>query len=591
MSDINSKISESLSEVLISESLITEREAVKYENMAKKVNLSLYQYLFINNIIPEIDIIYALSSYYKYNYLNIDVYEESFLPQHPDVNWIEKNRVVPIRLKGENNSQTLHIVISDLSNTEVIENEAKRIYKCKYVHFLLSEETRINKHLERFQKPAKENFSLSRNLIEEKMKDTQLTTSTIKTSENVIVNDKKDNDKPLTDFIQKILMDAINSNVSDIHFEPYENYYRVRFRQNGEMYDTSVPPAYINEKLTQKLKLIAKMEVNNPNPQLGRINLQFFGGRDIDFRVSSFPTLFGEKIVLQVEDSQNIDIGLSGLGIQQEDIEEIEKIIETRKKGLMIFSGKPRSGKTLTAYNCMKLLNPQKFNIYTVEKISTLKVKGINQMLLNPNGDISTIDILKQLHYQDTDVLLFEEIQNKEELKQLLSLSNKGNIILSTLNSASLRGTLDVLREKGLSINEVVNNVSLISYQVMFKKLCEDCKVKENWSKIALINMGFTAEDVESYNLTWATYNSIGCTSCSHRKTKGSVVSFQILTIHDRMKEIIYENMKDKSEDELFEILLSMLSEDIRKNIIDQIKKGEISYQEGESALELYIKK
>lgn len=591
MSDVNSKISESLSEVLISESLITEREAVKYENMAKKVNLSLYQYLFINNIIEEIDIIYALSSYYKYSYLNIDVYEESFLPHHPDISWIEKNRVIPIRLKGDNNNQTLHVVISDLSNIEIIENDAKRIYKCKYVHFLLSEETRINKHLERFQKSAKENFTLKRNLIEEKIKDSSQNAPVTQTKENVVASDKKDNDKPLTDFIQKILMDAINSNVSDIHFEPYENYYRVRFRQNGEMYDTSVPPAYINEKLTQKLKTIAKMEVNNLMPQLGRINLQFFGGRDIDFRVSSFPTFFGEKIVLQVEDSQNIEIGLSGLGIQQEDVEEIEKIIETRRKGLMIFSGKPRSGKTLTAYNCMKLLNPQKFNIYSIEKISTLKVKGINQMLLNPNGDISTVDILKQLHYQDTDVLLFEEIQNKEELKQLLSLSNKGNIILSTLNSGSLRETLNSLREKGLSINEVVNNVSLISYQIMFKKLCEDCKVKENWSKIALINMGFTPEDVESYNLTWATYNSIGCASCSHRKTKGSVVSFQILTIHDRIKEIIYENMKDKNEDELFEILLSMLGEDIRKNIIDQIKKGEISYQEGESALELYKKK
>jgi len=591
MSDVNSKISESLSEVLISESLMTEREAIKYENMAKKVNLSLYQYLFINNIIEEIDIIYALSSYYKYSYLNIDVYEESFLPHHPDISWLEKNRVIPIRLKGDKNNQTLHVVISDLSNIELIENDAKRIYRCKYVHFLLSEETRINKHLERFQKSVKENFTLKRNLIEEKIKDSSQTTPVTQTKENVVTNDKKDNDKPLTDFIQKILMDAINSNVSDIHFEPYENYYRVRFRQNGEMYDTSVPPAYINEKLTQKLKTIAKMEVDNLKPQLGRINLQFFGGRDIDFRVSSFPTLFGEKIVLQVEDSQNIEIGLSGLGIQQEDVEEIEKIIETRRKGLMIFSGKPRSGKTLTAYNCMKLLNPQKFNIYSIEKISTLKVKGINQMLLNPNGDISTIDILKQLHYQDTDVLLFEEIQNKEELKQLLSLSNKGNIILSTLNSGSLRETLDTLREKGLSINEVVNNVSLISYQIMFKKLCDECKVKESWSKIALINMGFTPEDVESYNLTWATYNSIGCAACSHRKTKGSVVSFQILTIHDRIKEIIYENMKDKNEDQLFEILLSMLGEDIRKNIIDQIKKGEISYQEGESALELYKKK
>lgn len=580
---------EQLSEVLISQSLISEKDAIKYENTAKKEGVSLYQYLFMNSIIPEIDIIFALSNYYKYNYINVDCYDIQYLPQIIDSNWIEKNRIIPLKTNGDKNNQTLCIALSDLTEIERIEKEAKVIYKCKYVMFLLSEETKINNFIEN-------------NLIKrvKKEENKRIISPTAKPREEIIVQpvsnseikieNKSDNDKPLNDFIQKILLDAINSNVSDIHFEPYENYYRVRFRQNGEMYDTSIPPAYINEKLTKKLKNIAKMEVDNNSPQLGRINLQFFGGRDVDFRASSFPTSFGEKIVLQIQDSQNIDIGLAGLGFSEESVENIENILVNRKKGLNIFAGKPRSGKTLTAYNCIKILNPQKFNVYSIEKISTLKVKGINQTLLNPNGQPSSLDILKQLQYQDTDAVLFEETKNKEELRELINLSNKGNVILTTINSDSLRETINMLRKKGMSVNEIVNEINLISYQIMFKKLCEDCKVKETWSKIPLMNIGFNAEDLESYNLTWATYNSIGCQACNHRKIKGSTVSFQTLFITEKIRQLIYSHA-EKNEDELMDILLTYINDDIKYNVIEKIKKGEISYQEGESILDMYKKK
>lgn len=579
-----------LSEVLIAENLISENDAYLYEKQADKEGFSLYQYLFIKNIISENDISYHISHYYKIPYINIEYYLPNYLPEIKETEWIENNLAIPIKKLNHNNG-ILFVVLSELNNIKEIEAYFKKQYKVKIVEFLVCEETKLNKYIADFIKskaPEEQiasntnlHIPTAQNIVEKKMID-----KSEETEANIENETESQNDKPLVEFIQKILIDSINGRVSDIHFEPYDNYYRIRFRQNGELYDTSIPPFYIKDKLTEKIKNISKMDINSVMPQTGRINLQIFGERDVDFRVSTFPTLYGEKIVMQVQDPDLAKLDLNSLGLTPDQV-EIINLKQEEKSGLILFTGAPRSGKSLSAYNLLEKKSPQKLNIYAIEKTTSLKIKGINQLLLNPNSGLKPVDVLEQLIYQDSDIILLEDIQQKEELYNLRRLSDKGSLIISTLNAKTLREAILKLMKMGMSIIEIVNEVKMISYQVMIAKLCKECKVKENWSRIPLINIGFTLNEIDLYDKTWTTYNSIGCPTCNNRKTKGSTVSFQILNIDEKLKQLIYENANSKSEEELLELLLSGATSEIKHSILDKIKKGEISYGEAEN----YFKK
>lgn len=581
-----------LSIVLIAENLITENDAYLYEEQSKKEGYSLYQYLFIKDIVSESDLAYHLSNYYKIPYLNIENYNNSSLPEVKDSDWLESNLVIPIKIKDN----ILYAVIPELSNLKEITKGLKKQYKVNDVIFLISEETKINKYFSDFVKikgsnsiniPSAKNIADNTMNIVKDFEYNDMENNEIKKEEEKIENNAiMQNDRPLVEFIQKILMDAINGRVSDIHFEPYDSYYRIRFRQNGELYDTSIPPFYIKDKLTEKIKLLSKMDIENDMPQTGRINLQIFGERDVDLRVSTFPTIHGDKIVMQIQDPDLALLQMDSLGLTPEQIDLLNDK-QKEKDGLILFTGASRSGKSLSAYNFIEKKNPQKFNIYSIEKTTSLKIKGINQLLINPNSKLKVINILQQLVYQDSDAILLEDISNKEELEQLVSLSHKGNLIISTYNAVTLKAAILKLINLGMSVIQIVNEVKVISYQVMIAKICQECKIKEHWSRIPLSNLGFSSNEIELYDKTWSTYNSMGCQICNNRKTKGSAVSFQILDINEKLKQLIYENANDKNEEELLNLLLSGATTEIKNSILDKVKKGEISFSEAEN----YFKK
>lgn len=582
-----------LAQALKNQSLIDESKIIKYEESAKEKEQTLYQYLFLNNLYTEQELILMLSKEYNYTYLNLEAYDNTHIPHIINMQWYKEFKALPI-YKKENSKigDILYVVTSNIDEIERINKKTKELYSVNIIYPILSEETSIIQLFDSIKEHSlietKIEEKKSHPVIEKKVKEesVEVLTSNENKSEEISKTKESKEDLSLNEMLQKIILDAINSNVSDIHLEPFEENYKIRFRQNDDLYEAALPPSFISKKMTDKIKSIAKIDLNEVSiPQLGRINIKLFDGQDIDFRVSTFPTKWGEKIVMSIQNPFLTEFGLMELGFDVKQTEIIENVIN-ENKGTILISGKNRSGKTTTSYNLLKKVNPIKNNIYALENTSTLKIKNINQIYFYPGSKISRLKSLEFLDFQDPDLIFIDDIKDEEVLPSIKLNKNKTRNIIMNLNTNSILDLFEKINEKIENIEEIFNHISLLIYQTKINKICENCKTKDSWSKQTLLSIGFTKEDVESYNKSWNTYSAIGCEKCNFKKHSGNIVVFEVLHLTEELKKEIKKSIEQKiNKEDIKNYILKKTIGNIKEQILQNVKKGVITVQDASNLL------
>ncbi len=341
-------------------------------------------------------------------------------------------------------------------------------------------------------------------------------------------------DAPVVRFLQKMLIDAINARASDLHFEPYEYHYRVRFRVDGELREITQPPIAIKDKLASRIKVISRLDIAEKRvPQDGRMKLKF-GSKAIDFRVSTLPTLFGEKIVIRILDPSSAKLGIEALGYEKIEKERLLKCIQ-RPYGMVLVTGPTGSGKTVSLYTCLNILNQPGVNISTVEDPAEINLPGVNQVNINDKAGLTFATALKSFLRQDPDVIMVGEIRDLETADIAIKAAQTGHMVMSTLHTNDAPTTLTRLLNMGVAPFNIASSVLLITAQRLTRKLCETCKTQADYPPDAMLKAGFTQADLDG---TWKPYRAVGCSACNNGY-KGRVGIYQVMPITEEIQRII----------------------------------------------------
>jgi type IV pilus assembly protein PilB len=341
-------------------------------------------------------------------------------------------------------------------------------------------------------------------------------------------------DAPVVRFLQKMLIDAINARASDLHFEPYEYHYRVRFRIDGELREITQPPIAIKDKLASRIKVISRLDIAEKRvPQDGRMKLKF-GSKAIDFRVSTLPTLFGEKIVIRILDPSSAKLGIEALGYEKIEKDRLMGCIQ-RPYGMILVTGPTGSGKTVSLYTCLNILNQPGVNISTVEDPAEINLPGVNQVNVNDKAGMTFAVALKSFLRQDPDVIMVGEIRDLETADIAIKAAQTGHMVMSTLHTNDAPTTLTRLLNMGVAPFNIASSVLLITAQRLARKLCETCKTLADYPREAMLKAGFTEADLDG---TWRPYRAVGCSACSNGY-KGRVGVYQVMPITEAIQRII----------------------------------------------------
>ena len=341
-------------------------------------------------------------------------------------------------------------------------------------------------------------------------------------------------DAPVVRFLQKMLIDAINARASDLHFEPYEYNYRVRFRIDGELREITQPPIAIKDKLASRIKVISRLDIAEKRvPQDGRMKLKF-GNRAIDFRVSTLPTLFGEKIVIRILDPSSAKLGIEALGYEKVERDRLLNAIQ-RPYGMILVTGPTGSGKTVSLYTCLNILNQPGVNISTVEDPAEINLPGINQVNVNDKAGLNFATALKAFLRQDPDVIMVGEIRDLETADIAIKAAQTGHMVMSTLHTNDAPTTLTRLLNMGVAPFNIAASVLLITAQRLARRLCENCKQPADYPRESMLKAGYKAEDLDG---SWKPYRAVGCSACNNGY-KGRVGVYQVMPISESIQRII----------------------------------------------------
>lgn len=378
---------------------------------------------------------------------------------------------------------------------------------------------------------------------------------------------------PVVRFLQTMLDRALKEGASDLHFEPYETRYRVRLRIDGELREVANPPTYIKDKLASRIKVLARLDISEKRvPQDGRMKLKMREGRVIDFRVSTLPTLFGEKIVIRILDSNVTKLGIDALGYEPEEKQRLMQAIG-RPNGMILVTGPTGSGKTVSLYSCLNILNRDSVNIATAEDPSEINLPGVNQVNINEKTGLTFAAALRSFLRQDPDIIMVGEIRDTETADIAIKAAQTGHLVLSTLHTNDAPATLNRLRNMGIAPFNIASSVILITAQRLVRKLCPACKAPQTLPTPALLEAGFKPEDL---NGSWKPYAPVGCPQCNDGY-KGRMGIYQVMPISETIQRLI---LQDASQNDIAEQAQREGVRTMRQSGLLKVKAGLTSIEE-----------
>jgi type IV pilus assembly protein PilB len=444
-----------------------------------------------------------------------------------DVKMAQTRRVLPLHRRGNR----LYVATSDPANLQALEEV--RFKTNLVVEPVVVEDDKLAQAIVKLVESTGATLKDMANLedIEVGMEEgsAQGNSATIEEESEV-------EDAPVVKYIQKILLDAISAGASDIHFEPYEKFFRIRYRVDGVLMEIAQPPLAIKDKVASRIKVISKLDISEKRvPQDGRMKMILSKTKAIDFRVSSLPTLYGEKIVMRILDSAGVKLGIEALGYEPDQQKSLLHAIG-RPYGMILVTGPTGSGKTVSLYTCLNILNQPGINISTAEDPAEIQLPGVNQVNVNDKAGLTFASALKSFLRQDPDIIMVGEIRDLETADISIKAAQTGHLVLSTLHTNDAPTTLTRLLNMGVAPFNIASSVILITAQRLGRKLCPHCKKPEDIPPEALLRAGFREDELDG---SWQAFGPVGCDHCKGTGYKGRVGVYEVMTISDEMRQLI----------------------------------------------------
>jgi len=552
-----------LTRCLVRDSLLTQEQARTAHIEAARRHQPLIQYLVAEKVLDSRSIAVAASQGLGVPLLDLDAIDRQVMPLRlVDEKLIRKHRVLPILKRGNR----LFLAVSDPTNDRALEEI--RFNTGMATDTILVEEAKLAAAIE--QAIEAQDTTMS------DLMDTDLDNLDIASDDDQGARDDSDpnvDDAPVVRYVNKVLVDAIAASASDIHFEPYERFFRIRYRQDGMLREIANPPISIASRLVSRLKVMSRMNIAEHRvPQDGRIKLKLSRKRDIDFRVNTLPTLYGEKVVLRILDASAANVDIDELGMEPEQKETFLQCIR-KPFGMILVTGPTGSGKTVSLYSALNILNQPDINISTVEDPVEIQVPGINQVSMNPKTGMTFAAALRAFLRQDPDIVMVGEIRDLETAEIAVKAAQTGHLVLSTLHTNDAPQCLTRLANMGAPPFNIASSVLLIMAQRLVRKLCPHCREEDDLPREALIEEGFNDEEIaEGITL----YKPIGCDRCVDGY-KGRVGIFQVIKVSDEMGRLIMAGgnsiqLADQAEKEGYA--------DLRRSGLRKVKAGVTSLLE-----------
>ena len=394
-------------------------------------------------------------------------------------------------------------------------------------------------------------------------------------SQSLYIDNEEAEDGPIPRFIHITLSDALNAGASDIHFEFYEQMARVRFRVDGQLREVVQPPVAVRGQLASRIKVMARLDISEKRiPQDGRIQIAFHKhGRPIDFRVSTLPTLFGEKVVMRILNSDGTSLNIDQLGLEPFQKEMLLEAIN-RPYGMVLVTGPTGSGKTVSLYTCLSILNTEDVNISTAEDPAEINLPGVNQVNVNEKQGLTFAAALRSFLRQDPDIIMVGEIRDLETADIAIKAAQTGHMVFSTLHTNNAPATLSRLLNMGVAPFNIASSVSLIMAQRLLRRLCPNCKREVERPPVpALKKAGFTDADLAQ---DWKLYRPVGCDSCRGKGFKGRVGIYEVMPVSDEMQKVIMNNGTE----------VDIMNMAYQKGMVDLRRAGLMKVMQGLTSLE-----
>lgn len=477
-----------------------------------------------------------------------------------DEKLITKHRILPIF----KNSSILYVATSNPTNIEAI--DAVRFSTKLNIETIIVEHNKLEKLIEQnFTEESTFEFDEDFDL------DVDIDTSDPNKEDE---ESNKGDEAPIVKYINKLLIDAIRMGASDLHFEPYEKIYRVRYRVDGVLRQIATPPLQLANRLSSRLKVMSQMDISEKRvPQDGRIKLKLSKNKAIDFRVNSLPTLFGEKLVLRILDPSSAMLGIDALGYEPEQKELFMQALD-KPQGMLLITGPTGSGKTVSLYTGLNILNREDTNISTAEDPVEINLQGINQVNVNNKVGLTFSAALKSFLRQDPDIVMVGEIRDLETAEIAIKAAQTGHMVMSTLHTNSAPETLTRLRNMGVPSFNIATSVNLVIAQRLARRLCSQCKKPADIPQQSLLEMGFTETDLQQPE--FQIYEPVGCNEC-REGYKGRVGIYEVMKVTPEISRII---MEDGNALEIADASARAGFNNLRRSGLIKVMQGVTSLQE-----------
>jgi type IV pilus assembly protein PilB len=552
-----------LARAMVQHGRLPENIAEEVSVQAKNAGAAFIEQLIQSRKMTPLDVAEFASHVFGLPLADLEALEPSAFPLDlVDRKLMRERRVLPLRKRGNR----LAIAVSDPSNSQVLDEV--KFQTSMSIDAVVVEDDKLrallNRVLERSDVSLKQ--LVDEDLSVEFSDDEQQSAAAEAAAQEV-------DDAPVVKFIQKVMLDAIADGASDIHFEPYERFYRIRYRVDGDLREITQPPLMLKEKIASRIKVISKLDISEKRvPQDGRMKLVLSRDRQIDFRVSTLPTLHGEKLVLRILDPSSAMLGIDALGYEPDQKESLLEAV-TRPYGMILVTGPTGSGKTVSLYTCLNILNKPGVNISTAEDPAEINMPGVNQVNVNEKAGLTFASALRAFLRQDPDVIMVGEIRDLETAEIAIKAAQTGHMVLSTLHTNDAPTTLTRLVNMGVPAFNVASSVILISAQRLARRLC-GCKKPADIPIEALLDAGFTEDEIDG---SWRPYAGVGCERCKGSGYKGRVGIYQVMPITDEMRRLI---MRGGNALEIADQARLEGVRDLRQSGLLKVKQGLTSLEE-----------
>ena len=513
---------------LVEDGHITVANMQNAVDTAKKTQQDIVAHLIEQHRLTPLTIAESISLEFGEPLFDLAVYDPiSLPPEITDNKLIQKHRVVPLIQRG----QILYVATSNPTNIDAL--DAIRFNTKLTIEPIIVEHNKLEKLID-------QQFGDTGSFDFGEDEDIDLDLDVVSTTTNDNDDDAPQGEEaPIVKYINKLLIDAIRMGASDLHFEPYEKMYRVRYRVDGVLRQIAHPPLQMATRLASRLKVMSQMDISEKRmPQDGRIKLKLSKSKAIDFRVNSLPTLFGEKLVLRILDPSSAMLGIEALGYEDEQKALFMDALD-KPQGMLLITGPTGSGKTVSLYTGINILNTEDTNISTAEDPVEINLEGINQVNVNIKTGLTFSAALKAFLRQDPDIIMVGEIRDLETAEIAIKAAQTGHMVMSTLHTNSAPETLTRLRNMGVPSFNIATSVNLVIAQRLARRLCSHCKAPVEIPRQSLLELGFTEQDLA--NPEFEIFQPVGCSEC-REGYKGRVGVYEVMKVTPEISKIIMED-------------------------------------------------